>query len=394
MRAELLLADLQDVIPYFWWALSLLLVFYVIGSLFWGRSVLTSKVMTDGTGKVTGADQYYFLPVASLVIRATARVAVSRSLTDKSIIEASLIQLSFDMDTHIEPDTRHLLVLTYNSFLFSHDEMRICTDASGLLQNVSSDTEDRISAIVAQFAEAPSQVAEAGEALVARSVTEKKGVGVNQSVEVLDYTNTFHLLSGDIEEKECTRDWIIHVDGISSGQHGLLDASFQCKIPFTGKVVAFDNDKKAYEGVLTRPLRKATMEVFTKDKTGAFKTSTSLQYDIQVPDISRVMNIPIKRHAFVKNQYVPKFSSGLLIENYINKPSEFEGFLSIPINVLKAIVSIPAALFHFRIDHLQQRTSLQKEQNNLAAAQRAAKERKAPVPDSPAGNDKANLPSV
>lgn len=44
----------------------------------------------------------------------------------------------------------------------------------------------------------------------------------------------------------------------------------------------------------------------------------------------------------------------MLVENYMNSPSSFEGFLSIPVNLVKAFVAITAQLFNFKIQHQYQ----------------------------------------
>ncbi len=67
----------------------------------------------------------------------------------------------------------------------------------------------------------------------------------------------------------------------------------------------------------------------------------------------------------------------MLTGNYINKPSEFEGLISIPINICKAIVSIPSQLFNFKIQHKYQDTlselEMQKKITDLKKQLQAAK---------------------
>src|SRR6202007_3060450 len=106
--------------------------------------------------------------------------------------------------------------------------------------------------------------------------------------------------------------------------------------------------KELFKGVLTRPLRNLAMDVFlpAHRQVGSagprlFRKDPDLHCELMIPDLSRLIFVPITRSPFIKKNQVPKFTSGLLVENYINKPSEAEGFLSIPINVAKAIFAIP-----------------------------------------------------
>jgi hypothetical protein len=76
---------------------------------------------------------------------------------------------------------------------------------------------------------------------------------------------------------------------------------------------------------------------------------------------------------FVKKTELPKFSTGLLVENYISKPSEVEAFLSIPINILKAVFSIPAQIFQFATKANITEAAYQKSIQELLAAQEATR---------------------
>jgi hypothetical protein len=370
------LADLLSVLLYvFLGFLVLAFVIYIIATVRSDDSVLVSSVAEAGGGPME-ADQYYYLPAASLVMRATAKVMVIRNQKGNALVDASLIELRFEVDTHIEPDTRELILLKYKPFAFAADEIKVTTDADGLLASISSDTEDRLSAIVAQFAAAPKDILGTEEALKARSLAPGPQATV---ITIVEKTCSFPIRLEELEKAEFEQSWTIQIDGPGSGSKGLVDASFQCKLgKKTDKAVLVragetDEKKKQFQGVLTRPLRSVTIKVHTKDKIKkTWGDKEVAVHEVRIPDVTRVIRVPVKRFAFVKNLYVPKFSSGLLIENYIRKPSQFEAFLSIPINVVKAIVSIPSELFHFKISHLRERTAWQTEQNNLAQAQVAA----------------------
>ena len=53
-------------------------------------------------------------------------------------------------------------------------------------------------------------------------------------------------------------------------------------------------------------------------------------------------------------------TNGVVTEHVINNPSSVEGYISIPINVMKAIVSIPAKLVSFRVNWSKKQNEEQK----------------------------------
>ena len=75
------------------------------------------------------------------------------------------------------------------------------------------------------------------------------------------------------------------------------------------------------------------------------------RYPITVIDNTKIVNIPVKRTAFGKRTNDIKIQDGLIIDNHIVNPSSAEGFVSIPIDIAKAIVSIPAQIIKVKIDN-------------------------------------------
>jgi len=186
-------------------------------------------------------------------------------------------------------------------------------------------------------------------------------------VQTLTYTNTFNILSGELLHNKFERKWKINVDGATTPFD--VDASFKCEISPRHRKLLEENAK--VKGLLTRPLTKIRLSTFVKDQdSGDYQSEAIAHYDVQVPDPSLLIEVPVSRAAFVKKISLPKFYKGLLLENYLNKPSQVEAALSIPINVLKAIFSIPAQLLSFKIAHVQQETALNAAKQNLKKSQR------------------------
>lgn len=349
------------------------LMVYVIASVRNGKQVFVSQKM-DGTEKIpTKADQYYYLPAAALTVEATAHVLITKSPADDSVLDAKLLDIALKNTVTIVPDSDHLILIQYKGFVFANDELRVATNANSLLENVSAISEDRISNIIQQISDTPKNLLTARYSVptaLSESVLSDDSRVVTQ---VAEYRNIFYILPEELTQERFDREWTIEIAGLTTGANKEVDASIQWKI---GKALApHEWDGKPILGLLTRPLRTLQLDVHRKSGgASVFDKKKAFSEQILVPDVERLIQVPVRRYPFVKGQYLPKFSTGLLVENYINKPSEFEGFLSIPINILKAVFSIPAQLFNQKITHIQPKTELEKSLQGLANARAAGKQ--------------------
>lgn len=381
---------------------AVILGLYILLRLFHRKALLKSTLLKDRTA--VEADHYYYLPTASMTVKAVATVVVTKSADNGELIDAKLLQLVLDVQTTVCPDTSKMFTLNYGGDIYSNDELRIKTKENGLLDNISAVVEDRISNIISQVAQAPGKILSdqiaRREMYVAPKIEAKEIIA-----QTLEFTRTFVISQSDANKKEFFTEWIIPIEGRSNSGPKEVDASF--KLVNADHAGAFDfsvkdNDVFAFSGVVTRPLKLFNWDVHLvkKQTTGGvdsnkvkeggkenkpapenaneqekvkgikkdYDETPSTSFSCLMPDSSLLVKIPVTRAFFVKKTSLPKFSNGILIENYISKPSELEGFVSIPINILKAIVSIPAQLFQFRITRNNQEAALEKSVQDLLKA--------------------------
>lgn len=356
----------------------ILLLWYVIGSWCSGRAIIKTKKSAPGGEGGEAADLPYFLPTAALQVKATAKVIVRRKADDKTVLGTWLGTLELENTVIIQPDTGERLLACYAPSIFSNDDVKVSATAQGLLENVAVTAEARIANIIGMFTELPAKLLSREAAAPGVVEQEEEALPPASTDETLEFTNTFVILASELREPSYTKKWMIHIDGMDADK-AYVDASMRFDIPqVPARQVAAD---KEYTGLLVRPLRNVTLSVTTKAKgSSEFANEPLVKYDIQVPDHSSFLCVPVKRAPFVKNQYAPKFNAGMLVENTISKPSELEGFAAIPVNILKAIFSIPAQLFNFKINHLKEQTDLETAEQKLKALKDAAK----PKPEKPA----------
>lgn len=334
----------------FWVVLILLalLLFIVILSYIdeYSTTIITSRLSKPPINAV--ADQYYFLPQGHLTLTVTATIRVDKTIAGNRVVNDKLLQLDFKPVVQIKPDPNALVAVSYKPNRFSNDELQIISSSSALLQSVKAVTEDRLGNIVAQIVQAP---AKRDMALI-KARTDSAVAAEKIKTEIIEVTRVFHIDNDELAGGEIKKEWKIPLPGFHQNTARETDASFTLTTGQKFSKTGIDGIEE-FSGLFTRPLIAQEWKLV---KNG----TASVSFVCMVPDKSSVIKVPVRRSYFIKKQQLPKFEQGMLIENSINKPSEIEGLVSIPINILKAVMSIPAQLFQFKISRVKQETELEK----------------------------------
>lgn len=332
--------------------LVLVIVVYII---VFSKTILRSEIPSF-KGDIE-ADHYYYLPEAQMSLAVTAVIKVERSITDKTIINHQLMQFNFNPVVTVKPDRGSLVALQYKGNWFSNDDLHITTSTEALLDNVSAISEDRIGPIVAQITN--TIVGDSSKRFLEAAFVEKEPTQ-KSITEILEITRIFTITADELAGAEISKSWLVPLTGEHTGDTIVADASFTL-INADSSGLKPVTAGMMYDGLLSRPLIAQKWTLKTKD-------ADVISFVCMVPDTGSLLKIPVRRSYFIKKQQLPKFQQGLLVENSINKPSEIEGLISIPLNIAKAIFSIPAQLLQFKISHINQQTEYEK---SLAALQKA-----------------------
>ena len=343
--------------------LGIFILIYIIAIFVAGQTILQSRIIRSTDVNGNQADHYYYLPKHSMTINATALVGLARDPSTQKIKASRLIQLTLEPQTSIVPDTSQLIALNYKGHWFFSDEVKVTTSSASLIENISSIAEDKIGQIVSQFTGAGKSLLD-NIKLEGFAVDEEHRVG--EPTETIEFKRQFTISDDDLQKGDFTVSWKIYVKGEYEKEIEPVNADFSMKTP--NVFPPLTTQKVSFEGILTRPLINQTWKIQPK------KDLTSSSFKCLVPNPSVLLVVPVRRSYFAKRQQMPKFSNGMLVENYINKPAEAEGLASIPINIAKAIVSIPAQLLQFKIIHLKQETEYEKETLALFNARQARHE--------------------
>jgi len=122
-------------------------------------------------------------------------------------------------------------------------------------------------------------------------------------------------------------------------------------------------------GVLYRPnMTHKIVILYKKDPNGPGPWTLYQTKRLDMPNVSPVLSIGVERATFTERQTTLNFNLGVLTDVAVNKKSELVGFVSIPLTVAQAIVSLPQQLVTLRITDVNNQTALLNAQNSLLQA--------------------------
>ena len=286
---------------------------------------------------------YYYLPESLVKITSTIKVKIYYDETGNTLTDSNRIEeQSFSVKTETIADERELLVLKYKSNIFMSDELKYEVNNKGLLGSVTVTTDDKTAAIINTIISPFAKVSK-------RELYETRGFGTRYIIK--EYTSNFSIRVSDIIGQEKLVDWQVPLfyKG-EKGKNKSINASFKIKIAGNRcnktDIKSISNTKNDHiDGILTRPLRNADLQVSTDLVTGRQETCS---FWITIVDPNILINIPIKRTVFAKRENKIILEDGIIKSIEITNPSSFLGFVSIPIDIAKAIISIPGQLLTFK----------------------------------------------
>jgi hypothetical protein len=214
------------------------------------------------------------------------------------------------------PDPDQVFAVNYNPSVFASDDVQIEVDKFGYLAKVSVTTDVVADDIIINVAKAvaafPAATLPPGNAIATVS---------------FDPTNTLDL---DAANR--------HLSSIKKNLKIRLHPAASKAGPNAVAAIT----RRSYTGIAYRPLTPLVLELLRDEVVED-------QITVLVPNASRIMTIPISRSGFVERVSAVEFESGVIAKIALKKPSEALAFVSIPIEVAKAIISVPAELIQLRV---------------------------------------------
>jgi hypothetical protein len=325
--------------------------------------VLVSK-KTDA--KKNEATCYYYLPTSILKVITKAKVAVYKGLDEKEF--ARLTEQSFTVTSETVADTGNLYLLNYKGYAFTKDDITFNINEKGLLSEVKVEAEDLTADIVKTIAEASKTILSPAalkkmkapvQWVETREYTKEVCIPPEKLGELISWTISVILKSG-IEEVEAG--FTLHDVSLSNTTDTNTDKNNNVSSSNPPDSKADNNLLEYPNRILSRPVKNMTVKI--EPVSGEFKKDNYV--NLTIVDKERVIYLPVTRSAFVKRNHKLTLTDGILSSHQIIKPSSLEGFLSIPIDIAKVIVSIPAQLLSLKINYSKkQKDLLEAEKNRL-----------------------------
>jgi len=362
-----------------YWGVGIILLLLVILELgFSFRPVVTTDYSKDLKKEAT---VYYFLPESILKITSTAKVEILYNESRKTQA-ARIIEQSFELSNELIADTERVLSLNYKPDPLMADDVKFVVNPRGLLESANITTEDRTSEIFSGIAKVikPEEDTEK---------TAKRRAGLIPERDTLQYSAEFHVSPFELE-KTCP--WtIVIVNKWNYSDTYNVDAGFKVgtkdTLPEKKSIIDSQLAKKPEEldGIFTRPLRNIPLTI----EPHALGLTQPIPINVTVADWSKLIVIPVERTPFVKRENEIQIRDGLIISHKIVKPSSAEGFISIPIDIAKAIVSIPAEIVSLKLDFTNRRKDLLEAEKNRLEMQKQLDQLKKEIEElkkNPGGN--------
>ena len=243
------------------------------------------------------------------------------------------------------PDRNYLMRLTQNPSASFHDRVQVQMTEAGLLTTVSSIVTDESPKIVAQLARLGKLAAGVPDTAKTTRVSGQ------------DEGPTFHLVARVVVDPADPHDVREQLDRFEIDlEASPMTVGTDARCALTPSAVCEPVCNQS--GVCYRPVIPYSVRVkpagFVLPAQGLKPASVAwlpegVQEIMMLPNRSPVVCLPIERGAFVTSKFKVTFAEGLLTEMSSDKPSEILGFMSIPLDIARAIVSVPGELLQVKV---------------------------------------------
>ena len=303
---------------------------------------------------------YYYLPRTLLSLQV---------MSDKASKEQKIT--AWGTETHA--DRNQAFCLDYLASAASIDNVTVQRTEEGMLTSINASVEDRTPAIVTALIQTAENFAIAGARTVAVP-------GQTDSLNIqFDPFVWEEMLLAKAELRRFNM--CLYVEGFSFPTEGMTAAEVRAaanKWCSTDAHATRRYDPRGYTfatlpvppeamraGILYRPMATHRV-VILREKAGTWELYHNKR--IEMPNASPVLAIGVQRAMFTTRKTTLLFNNGTLTDVALDKGSEAEGFVVIPLAVAKALVDIPAQIIQVRIADVQSHAALIQAQGSLVDA--------------------------
>ena len=298
--------------------------------------------------------------------------------------KCQLPDLSIGEKTTVIPDLAHVYQLRSEMSAYSSNTLTVETDPIGFLKSVEVNAKDETAAVIGQLAELAKAGASASVALPSffkASFIRFADVGIpavssdtTGGYPEVAFTATLDFSRSQIDDVAAFES---QLNAIAGRYTPPLRFGLQVTRPDLSKIDSVSNDgsrsRMCSVGVCYRPLLPYGLALVAKHDANKEPTTLAPHSWILLPNDSPLLSIDLHRTAFVERKGKLTFTEGVLTKVEVTKPSEALAVATLPVTVLKTLVSIPGELLTLRINQTTSEKSLLDAQTALAKAIAAAK---------------------
>lgn len=300
---------------------------------------LVESVHIQGGDAAVQTGQHYFLPKS--VIKVSVWGVSPKNGKWRTDEEKASSFAVIEGDPVVVPDTRYLMRIDNKFSSSSSDIVQIDTDANGLLTKVDASSDDQTGKIFVNLAKIAKGILQVGAAFGAGAKAETGGV-LRRDTLVIDPLSD----EGRAAFARIRDDYGVHL---------AIRPLSNCPdvVPLTAQTCAFTETCRR-QGVCFRPQLPYVLVI---DKAGVRRKKGAgsevvkvgrLEETLLLTNEAPIFCYPVLRTQFVKRATTLTFTDGILTSARTEKPSQALALATIPIDILKEIVSIPASLLTLR----------------------------------------------
>lgn len=267
-----------------------------------------------------------------------------------------------------EPDPEYLFRLDHVRDFFADDKLTVTLNPNGLLAKVDISAEDKTGEFVTKIAELAK---ESAKAFAAVALTNDKAKADPNSpfyfTVIVDPADPKEIerLNTKLDTLNCD----IHVDSVRDSLSKVGTDDPKSNSLKSDPLTSASPKVTGGSGIYFRPALPYKL-IFASMKQG--EPRREIQNTLLLPNKAPVMFLDFKRIAFGKYTHVVEFDSnnGLLKQMNFSVPSSALGFMAVPIEIAKAIASIPGEIIQLKFNVVSKEEALLSKQAELIESQK------------------------
>ena len=327
------------------------IIVFSVANILWSRTLASTSTALNNPNTTLGT---YYLPKSIFVLSVRTVVLVEVDSSGK-ISSTKISNQNFRISQEIIGDWSKPLFLNYHHNPFSNEEIEFQVNEKGLIENFKGESDNRLEQIIFSLTSFDSEVLKGRQSFSTHSFfRSSKKIRIIEQV----FEEEFKISPNEIIGKSKTINWkpkVFSDEDIDSSK--IVDASITISANKAASNSSQNNKgtkTETWEGIVFSLHENISINV--QGKGGLGQKEIELSY----LDSSSVYSVPVRTTPFARRKHLMSIKDGQLIDHKLTNPSSVEGFSRIPVQIGKAIFSIPSELISLHIGTNKKLTELKR----------------------------------